>query len=206
MELGVGRLITDDEALVQSALVFIKEGLDHLKKNRQSANQGEAFFEVSFYLGQFLLEAAREAESAVDQEVLFKQAQRFDQMALLNKWLENKKITNQDTAFLHLYRILFYSLYPKLSDQDIDNIYFSWSQYHLTNNGQQISPITFEHAEKFIIQLTSSLADRLRGTPPLPLKTPHLHSQKARSVYQRGPTKMGRRLTISCSTLHGHSR
>ena len=151
LNLGAGNLIVTNPALFDNVLTFINKGLRYSYKSDKTLSTGRFFFELSFYLCKFLVDANQ-----------IEKAQKLNQLPELNRWLEKQRFTDQDRSALHLYRVCFYSLLPPNADptpESAADIYASWCLYKLNPplDAQWKFPDLANKAEMFINALTCRL-------------------------------------------------
>jgi hypothetical protein len=138
-KLGVGQLITENEALYDNAKEFIFKGLNyaHQHKHIQIA---KFFFEISFYLARYLIDGgcANKAKALI-------------LLSEVTKWLNHPKLKSKDREQLYAFPILFYSLLPldQLSIQDLSAVYSCWISHQLNP-----SPLFSNTIQKYILELT----------------------------------------------------
>ena len=150
LELGAGNLILRDQALFENARSFIDKGLTYLLDSDEDLSAGKFFFELSFYLSKYLVDAGQQEKG-----------NRFNLTQEIKRWFDKKGLTTEDKSMLHLYRVLFYSLKEDLSAEEKANLFASWAQYNLYPNGDNkwASPFLVDyaaHAMQRLVALTFS--------------------------------------------------
>lgn len=154
LKLGLGDLVTKNRALLEQAKVFIEKGLRYSLKDK-ALTTARFFFELSFYLSKYLFDAG-----------LLEKSAQFNQIEILNDWLEKKDFSSQERASLHLYRVCFYSIKPALNFLEDVSAHASWILYNQNPPIDQRWKSAFIEyfVTKSIIRLTSQKIEKLKDS------------------------------------------
>ena len=171
--MGVGDLIIREKALIKNCHQFIQSGLSYFEDQRDGKNVvgGRFFFEFSFYLGRYLMEAAHLQEFKEEKERLLEAAEKFNLEKDLARWFKLKSLSEEDRAVLHLYRLLHLSLKKEMwtfmyeptaalpvATQDLADFYESWCEKQFNLEAvEQRSPM----ADRFALQQLTDLSIKL---------------------------------------------
>lgn len=150
LELGAGNLILTDVALFENVRAFIDKGLTFILSSDEDISAGRFFFELSFYLSKYLVDAG-----------FREKAETFNQLEEIKRWFDKKGLSDQDRSVLHLYRVLFYSLKAHVSDEDYANLFSSWAIYQLypDSNNKWKSPFLEDYALRIMQARTALFFD-----------------------------------------------
>ena len=152
LELGFGDMIMSNIALQDQASAFINKGLSYSLGADKPLETGRFFFELSFFLCNYLKDAAG-----------VEKRNRFNQLQELDQWMKQLKLSSQEMSILHLYRAAFHMLKPAHSDGDYADIFASWILYklHPPLNSKWRSPIIESLTANAVNRLTCLLLKRL---------------------------------------------
>lgn len=158
-KLGVGDLLVnpDDLALFDLCRGFVSQGLEHFKEKPNAVKGGRFFLELAFYVARYLKDGN-----------MIGRAQRISQIATIDNWLKNPNLTPADRAYLHLYRVLFYSLHGNnLSDDQLVEVYRSLVIASSDRSQDAFLTEADVSALEYMRALTVSSFDRLKNNPSL---------------------------------------
>ncbi|MCB1118991.1 MAG: DUF3638 domain-containing protein, partial [Chlamydiia bacterium] len=156
LQLGAGDLL-EDPKLGENCLAFIESGLNHyLSLTEGKVDGGRFFLEFSYYLANYLTDAATRTTKQSDKERLTKLALKFNQINTIDRWLKRQDLSREERSVLHLHRALFYTLKKpeEMDEETLTQLYESWFHYQLqSEKGNQRSQFVNETVTNFMYVL-----------------------------------------------------
>lgn len=144
---GVGKIIVNDNALINNARTFMIQGLAYFFNHKNGVNGARFIFQLSFYLAKYLYDAKQ-----VDQSVY------VNLLVEVNVWLAKDDLNEQQRAVLHYYRVLLLLVHPQ-KEKYVADLCASWILFQLNpiTENKWKSPVTLEFAKCQMVKFTATL-------------------------------------------------